>query len=119
MSGRTASAANGSVFRLVPDRIRCRHTVGLNHVAIGIEHVGHSDAEVLGRSRQLRASVRLTHWLRCKLGVTVRNVIGHAESLSSAFYKELDPDFRGRTHGDFKRASMRTYRRELRELGPC
>jgi len=46
-------------------------------------------------------------------------VIGHAESLSSPFYKELDPDFRGRTHGDFKRASMRVYRRELAKLGDC
>ena len=32
----------------------CRHTVGLNYTSIGIEHVGLSDAEVLGNPRQLR-----------------------------------------------------------------
>ena len=78
-----------------------------------------SRALILGRKAQLRGSLRLTHWLRCRNGIGVKGVIGHNESLSSPFYEELDPDFRGRTHGDFKRRSMRIYRRELRELGPC
>src|SRR4029079_1780166 len=37
----------GKILELVSPRIRCRHTVGLNHVAIGIEHVGYSDRDVL------------------------------------------------------------------------
>ena len=114
-----AVGAKGGAVRFVPDSVRCRHVVGLNHVSIGIEHVGFSDAEVLGRKPQLRGSLRLTQWLRCRFKIPIEGVIGHAESLSSPFYKELDPDFRGRTHGDFRRASMRVYRRELRELGPC
>jgi N-acetylmuramoyl-L-alanine amidase len=114
-----AVGAKGGAVRFVPDTTRCRHVVGLNHVSIGIEHVGFSDGEILGRKSQLRGSLALTQWLRCRHGISVKNVIGHAESLSSPFYKELDPDFRGRTHGDFKRASMRTYRRELSELGAC
>ena len=114
-----AVGAKGGAVRFVPDTTRCRHVVGLNHVSIGIEHVGFSDGEVLGRKPQLRGSLALTQWLRCRHGIPVKGVIGHAESLSSPFYKELDPDFRGRTHGDFKRASMRIYRRELRDLGPC
>ena len=36
-----------------PTTIMCRHTVGLNYTAIGIEHVGSSDAQVLGNRRQL------------------------------------------------------------------
>ncbi len=114
-----AVSAKGGAVRFVPDSIRCRHVVGLNHVSLGIEHVGFSDGEVLGRKAQLRGSLRLTHWLRCRNEIGVKGVIGHNESLSSPFYEELDPDFRGRTHGDFKRRSMRIYRRELRELGPC
>ena len=42
---------DGTIHQLVPLRLMCRHTVGLNHTAIGIEHVGISDAEVLGNAR--------------------------------------------------------------------
>ena len=45
---------DGTIYRLVPTSIMCRHTVGLNWTAIGIEHVGRSDAQVLGNRRQLR-----------------------------------------------------------------
>jgi N-acetylmuramoyl-L-alanine amidase len=109
----------GGIYKLVPTSIRCRHVVGLNHLSIGIEHVGYSDGEVMGRRRQLRASLRLSRWLRCRFGLGVKRVIGHAESLSSPFYKELVPRFRGRTHSDFKHRTMRKYRRKLRRLGDC
>jgi N-acetylmuramoyl-L-alanine amidase len=109
----------GVIWELVPVTIRCRHVIGLNHVSIGIEHVGHSDGEVMGRKPQLRASLRLTRWLRCRFGISVENVIGHAESLGSPFYKELVPDARGRTHGDFKAGTMRRYRARLAALGGC
>ena len=66
----------------------CRHTVGLNYTAIGIEHVGRSDAQVLGNPRQLAASLRLTRMLQGRYGITTRNVIGHNESLSSPFHRE-------------------------------
>ena len=114
-----AVSAKGVGFKLVPPRIRCRHVVGLNHVALGIEHVGFSDRQVLRRKRQRTGSLRLTHRLRCRFGIPIKGVIGHAESLSSPHYLELDPDFRGRTHSDFKRRSMRVYRSKLRKLKPC
>ena len=114
-----AVSAKGLAFKFVPVAIRCRHVVGLNHVAIGIEHVGFSDADVLGRKPELKGSLRLTQALRCRFGIPVKGVIGHAESLSSPYYRELDPDFQGRTHSDFKRASMRIYRRKLARLGAC
>lgn len=112
-----AVANNGRIVKFVPASIRCRHVVGLNHVALGIEHTGFSDAEVLGRKPQMRASLSLTQSLRCRLQIPVKGVIGHNESLSNPNYLELDPDFRGRTHGDFKPASMRIYRRKLARLG--
>jgi hypothetical protein len=112
-------ADSGRVFRLVNLRTRCRHTVGLNWTAIGIEHVGYGDGDVLGDRRQLRASLQLTQWLRCKFQIPVRDVIGHAESLSSPFHRELVPSLRHQTHGDWQHSSMRAYRRGLAALGRC
>jgi hypothetical protein len=97
----------------------CRHTVGLNWTAIGIEHVGYGDSDLLGDPRELHASLRLTQYLRCHFGIAVHNVIGHAESLSSPYHRELVPSLRTQTHGDMVHASMRVYRRRLRRLGPC
>jgi N-acetylmuramoyl-L-alanine amidase len=114
-----AVGAGGGVFKFVPPSIRCRHTVGLNHVAIGIEHVGFSDGDILNRPPQLNASLQLTQWLRCRFGIPVEGVIGHNESLSSPYFKELDPRFKGQTHGDFNKASMDVYRGDLRKLGDC
>lgn len=111
--------AKGRAFKFVPTGTRCRHVVGLNHVSLGIEHVGFSDAQVLRRKPELKGSLRLTHALRCRFGIPIKGVIGHAESLSNPHYLELDPDFKGRTHGDFKRRSMRIYRRQLGRLGSC
>jgi N-acetylmuramoyl-L-alanine amidase len=112
-------SSSGRIVRLVNLRTRCRHTVGLNWTAIGIEHVGYGDGDTLGDRRQLRASLRLTQWLRCRFGITVHNVIGHAESLSSPYHHERVPSLRHQTHGDWSHASMRVYRRKLRHLGAC
>ncbi|MGH2957761.1 MAG: N-acetylmuramoyl-L-alanine amidase, partial [Solirubrobacterales bacterium] len=114
-----AVSGGGGVFKFVPVSTRCRHVVGLNHVAIGIEHVGFSDSDVLNRPAQLNASLKLTQWLRCRFAIPVEGVIGHNESLSSPYYKELDRRFRGRTHGDFDKASMDRYRSDLQKLGSC
>jgi hypothetical protein len=112
-------SVSGRIYRLVNLRTRCRHTVGLNWTAIGIEHVGYGDGDVLGNRRVLRASLRLTRWLRCRFGIRVRDVIGHAESLSSPYHHERVPSLRRQTHGDWRHASMRVYRRKLSRLGPC
>ena len=53
---------DGTIYQLVPITIMCRHTVGLNYTAIGIEHVGTSDQEILGNPRQLQLVPR-THRL--------------------------------------------------------
>jgi len=103
----------GTIYQLVALSTMCRHTVGLNWTAIGIEHVGFSDAQVLGDRRQLAASLRLTQWLRCRFHIRVRDVIGHNESLSSPYHQENVARLRTQTHDDFKRADMRVYRRML------
>jgi N-acetylmuramoyl-L-alanine amidase-like protein len=109
----------GKIFRLVNLRTRCRHTVGLNWTAIGIEHAGYGDGDLLGDTRQLRASVRLTQYLRCRFGIGIHNVIGHAESLSSPYHHERVPSLRTQTHGDMAHSSMGVYRQKLRTLGVC
>ena len=104
---------DGKINQLVSLRFICRHTVGLNHVSIGIEHVGTSDAQVMGNARQLGASLKLVRWLQERYGIPTRFVIGHNESLRSPFYREDVKRFRGRTHGDFPREVARKYRSAL------
>ena len=74
---------SGRIYQLCSTRIMCRHTVGLNYTAIGIEHVGRSDGQVMGNSRQRRASLRLTRLLQGQYRIRTRNVIGHNENRSS------------------------------------
>lgn len=112
-------SASGRIFQLVNLRTRCRHTVGLNWTAIGIEHVGFSDGDVLGDARQLRASLALTRYLRCRFHVAIRDVIGHSESLSSPYHRERVASLRNQTHGDWSHGSMQIYRRKLGRAGPC
>jgi beta-N-acetylhexosaminidase len=100
----------GHVRWAVRLRYICRHTVGLNWTAIGIEHVGTSDAMVMGNRRQRRASLRLTRWLMARYGIARRNVIGHNESLSSPYHRERVERLRTQTHGDMTHATMRRYR---------
>jgi hypothetical protein len=107
----------GVIHQLVSLRIMCRHTVGLNWTAVGIEHVGTSDGEVMGNHRQLSASLRLTRWLQSRYGIRTRNVIGHNESLSSPYHHELVPALQHQTHGDFTHATMQGYRRRLVRAG--
>lgn len=111
-----AIGRDGRIHQLVSLRLMCRHTVGLNHVSIGIEHAGYRDGDLLGNRRQLRASLRLTAWLRCRHGVALRDVIGHNESLSSPYHRERVARMRDETHGDMSRASMRRYRSRLRGI---
>jgi N-acetylmuramoyl-L-alanine amidase len=111
--------SDGAIHQLVSITVMCRHTVGLNWTAIGIEHVGYSDSQVLDDRRQLGASLRLVRWLRCRFHIEIANVIGHAESLSSPYHRENVAALRSQTHGDFVHADARTYRTKLRALGGC
>jgi N-acetyl-anhydromuramyl-L-alanine amidase AmpD len=110
---------NGTIYQLVSLGTMCRHTVGLNWTAIGIENVGSSDAQVMDNPRQMSADLRLVRWLRCRFNIEIANVIGHNESLSSPYHREDVVALRTQTHGDFNHADMQVYRRRLRALGGC
>jgi N-acetyl-anhydromuramyl-L-alanine amidase AmpD len=109
----------GGIHQLVPLEVMCRHTVGLNWTAIGVEHVGYSDQEVLGDPAQMAASLRLVRWLRCRYHIAIQNVIGHNESLSSPYHREDVPSLRTQTNSDFNHADMQIYRRRLARAGSC
>src|SRR5205085_8720209 len=81
--------------------------------AVGIEHVGLSDAQVLGDAAQMRSSLALTVWLMSRYHVRLANVIGHNESLSSPLHKELYAPWRCQTHADWRRADMNVSRARL------
>jgi N-acetylmuramoyl-L-alanine amidase len=104
---------DGTIYQLVPLDLMCRHTVGLNYTAIGIEHVGTSDQEILDNPRQIAASIQLTVWLMATFHISLANVIGHNESLASPFHRELVASLRCQTHGDWTHADMVRYRSEL------
>jgi N-acetyl-anhydromuramyl-L-alanine amidase AmpD len=107
---------DGTIYQLVPLTTICRHTVGLNWTAIGIEHVGTSDASILDNPRQLAASQRLTLWLMARFHISLPNVIGHNESLTSPYHREHYAPWRCQTHGDWSHADMVTYRSKLLAL---
>lgn len=106
----------GRIFRTVPLDLRCRHVIGLNNTAIGIEHVGTSDHMVMSRDRQRKASFRLTLWLMAKYDIAVRNVIGHGESLLSPLRYERYKSWRCQSHTDFSHRTMHRYRKQMRKL---
>jgi N-acetylmuramoyl-L-alanine amidase len=105
---------DGRIYQEAPLWIRCRHAIGLNYTAIGIEHVGTSDAQVLHDPREMAASLRLTLWLMARFHIQLRNVIGHAESLMSPYHHERYPSWRCQTHGDWTHPDMQTYRAWLK-----
>jgi beta-N-acetylhexosaminidase len=107
---------DGTVYQLVPLTVMCRHTVGLNWTAIGIEHVGTSDGEILRNARQMAASLRLTLWLMHRYGISLPNVIGHSESLTSPYHRERYAPWRCQTHADWQHADMVVYRSRLAAL---
>ncbi len=107
---------DGTIYQLVRLDTMCRHTVGLNWTAFGIEHVGRSDGQILGNPAQLSASLSLTLWLMSRYGIQLRNVIGHGESLTSPYHRERYRAWRCQTHGDWQRADMEVYRRALVRL---
>jgi N-acetylmuramoyl-L-alanine amidase len=107
---------DGTIYQLVNLGIRCRHAIGMNWTAIGIEHVGTSDRQILRNHAMMRASLHLTVWLMDRYGISWGDVIGHAETLQSPYHHERYRSWRCSTHSDWQRKDMRVYRRRLKLL---
>jgi N-acetylmuramoyl-L-alanine amidase-like protein len=104
---------DGTIYQLVSLTIMCRHTVGLNWTAVGIEQVGLNAREIVNRRAQYTSVLRLTAWLRCRYAIAVGNVIGHGESLSSPYHHENVAALRRQTHADWTHAEMTPVRARL------
>ena len=111
----------GRITQLAPLDVLAKHAFGVSPWAIGIEHVGTSDREVMSNRRMLAASQSLTCWLQERLKISLRGVIGHGEVTSHprfgftpegwAWIQSTGYQF----HGDFSPQTMRLYRDRLPE----
>jgi hypothetical protein len=88
---------DGTIHELVPPWIRCRHAIGVNDRAVGIEMVQEAgpgatwaDRQILARRPQIRSALRLVAWLEARYSIADRNVIGHAMVNDSPFFHDLE-----------------------------
>jgi N-acetylmuramoyl-L-alanine amidase len=110
----------GQITQLAPLDVLARQAFGVSPWAIGVEHVGLTDAEVMRDSRLRRASYRLTCWLRERLQIPLRGVIGHGEVTSNPRFGFTPAGWRWieetgyEFHTDFSHRTMVTYRDRLK-----
>jgi N-acetyl-anhydromuramyl-L-alanine amidase AmpD len=107
---------DGQIYQAVSLRLICRQALGVGYTSIGIEHVGMTDAQVIGNRAQMRSSLRLTRWLQHRYGIPTRRVIGHAEVPASRYFRDLVGG--DSYHVDMQPWAMRRYRGWLRALTP-
>jgi N-acetyl-anhydromuramyl-L-alanine amidase AmpD len=110
---------DGTIDELVPPRIRCRHTIGLNHVAIGIEMVQSTgsgshwaDQQILGRRHQIGSALRLVRWLQSRYAIRTGEVIGHSMANDDPHFKDLEGWIND--HTDWLKRDVREFRQRLK-----
>jgi len=89
-------AKDGTIYQLMPLTYRARHCIGMNYIAFGIEfcqesagHSGHwMDQQILNRTAQVDAGLRLVRWLQYRYGIKTGNVVGHATANSSPYFMD-------------------------------
>lgn len=84
---------DGTIYQLLPTTTFARHTIGLNHTAIGIENI--ADGKTLPLTQaQITANIQLIDYLAQKHNIDY--VIGHHEYqrfIGHALWKETDPAY--------------------------
>lgn len=109
-------ARDGRIHRLMPETQMARHTIGLNHLAIGIENVGGTKETPLTPA-QLEANIALIRWLSARHDIT--HLIGHHEYRrmeSHPYWREKNATYRTAKR-DPGPAFMRALRERLVDLG--
>lgn len=117
---------DGTIYQLTRLEVRCRHTIGLNHVSIGIELVqedvggGTATSEaILDRSAQARSAVQLAAWLKQRYRIPMRDVVGHATANDSRLFEDRT-GWRN-DHSDWPEGPLKVFRkritREIRSAG--
>lgn len=104
---------DGTIIQLAPLTTMCRHAIGINDHAIGIEFVEmRSASNILARPKQRRAGVRLVRWLQSELGIDTRNVIGHSMVNDSPYFHDNVKGWRN-DHTDWSPSQTRRFRSYL------
>lgn len=83
---------DGKIYRLIPDSLFARHTIGLNYCAIGVENIG-SKAEPL-TTAQVEANAQLVRYLHATHNIEF--LIGHHEYgrfRNTVYWKETNPQY--------------------------
>jgi N-acetyl-anhydromuramyl-L-alanine amidase AmpD len=88
---------DGTIYQQAPLNIICRHAIGVNDHAIGIEMVqaagasSHwADQQILHRSAQIDSVLALVRWLQARYDIPTRSVIGHAMANESPYFHDLE-----------------------------
>lgn len=110
---------SGAIYDLVPTDLMCRHTIGLNHVALGIEIVqsteGHSstwaDEQILARTAQIDAVLALVRHLQAEFAIPTDRVLGHGTANEDPEF--LDLTGRRNDHTDIGPAAVTEIRARL------
>lgn len=85
---------DGQTTQLLETNRVGRHTIGLNHISIGIENVGYEPDHPLTRA-QVETNAALIRWLHARHGIT--HVVGHHEYRQMEghrYFVERDPNYR-------------------------
>ena len=88
---------DGTIYRLMPEKLMARHVIGLNWCALGIENVGDGNKFPLTEA-QLKANIWLVKYLKEKYA-SIEYLIGHHEYTSfqnTPLWKESNPNYRTR-----------------------
>ena len=88
---------DGTIYRLMPEKLMARHVIGLNWCALGIENVGDGNKFPLTEA-QLKANIWLVKYLK-KRYASIEYLIGHHEYTSfqnTPLWKESNPNYRTR-----------------------
>jgi len=111
---------DGTVYEQVPPTIQCRHTIGLDDVALGIENVqitgpdAHwADQQILHRPAQITADLKLVKWLQAIYHIPTKNIIGHA--MANDFYLFRDREGWTNDHTDWQPEDVYEFRQLLDE----
>jgi hypothetical protein len=116
---------DGTIYRLVDETLRCRHAVGVNHIALGIEMVQETadatlasaiaaEQAIVARPVQIGAALRLVKWLQARYGLGDAAVIGHAMANDSPLFVDLAGWVND--HNDWQAADVATFRTRLDTL---
>jgi hypothetical protein len=111
----------GKIHRTVKPTIRCRHAIGLNYTALGVEMVQETgsgshwaDSQILHRRPQIHRVLRLVGWLKQRYGIKMRNIIGHAMANGSPYFEDRE-GWRN-DHTDWLRSDVKKFRHRLRRM---